>query len=80
MDRLPSAAAEEPLRLSLLLTALQVCVFFSFILISCFESNALRAAVPGLDLPLSFVFGLGVIACGTLLTVAYVIRTNAMES
>jgi uncharacterized membrane protein (DUF485 family) len=76
----PAAAdTAEPLGMSLLLTSVQVIFFLSFLLTACFASKTMQVVVPGLGWPLSFVFGLAVIACGTLLTVMYVIRANASE-
>ncbi|WP_454731678.1 MULTISPECIES: DUF485 domain-containing protein [Cupriavidus] len=80
MDNLAAAEAEEPLGFSLSLTALQVLVYFTFLLTSCFAADSLRATVPGTGLPASFVAGLLVIACGTLLTVIYVRRIDASAS
>ncbi len=79
MSHTVSATAEESLGLSLSLTALQVIVYFTFILMSCFSATSLGIIVPGIGLPLSFVFGLAVIIWGTVLTVYYVIRVNATE-
>lgn len=79
MGHIVSAKAEESLGLSLSLTAIQVVVYFAFILMSCFSAKSLGAIVPGIGLPLSFIFGLTVIACGTILTVYYVVRVNATE-
>jgi uncharacterized membrane protein (DUF485 family) len=76
----PTAAdTAEPLGLSLFLTTVQVAVFFGFLLMGCFAPGTMQANVPRLGLPLSFVFGLAVIACGTMLTITYVIRANASE-
>jgi uncharacterized membrane protein (DUF485 family) len=65
--------------MSVLLTLVQVAVFLGFLLMGSFASKTMQAIVPGLGLPLSFVLGLAVIACGTTLTVMYVIRANASE-
>jgi uncharacterized membrane protein (DUF485 family) len=65
--------------MSLLLTSVQVIFFLAFLLTGCFASKTMQVNVPGLGWPLSFVFGLTVIACGTLLTIMYVIRANASE-
>ena len=71
--------AAEPLGMSLLLTSVQVIFFLAFLLTGCFASKTMQVSVPGLGWPLSFVFGLTVIACGTLLTILYVIRANASD-
>ncbi len=79
MGRPATTDTAEPLGTSLLLTAVQVVFFLSFLLTACFASKTMQSIVPGLGWPLSFVFGLAVIACGTFLTVMYVIRANASE-
>ena len=77
MDSVRTARNGESLAFGLSLTALQVLVYFAFIMAGCFYAQDLGMVVPGVGLPLSFVFGLAVIAWGTALTVFYVLRINA---
>lgn len=74
-----STQDSEPLSLGISLTAIQMSMFFSFILISSFAPDLLKIKVPLVELPLSFMWGLAVIFCGVLLTVFYVNHTNSRE-
>lgn len=74
-----TADTAEPLGTSLLLTSVQVVFFLAFLLTGCFASKTMQVVVPGLGWPVSFVFGLAVIACGSFLTIMYVVRANASE-
>ncbi|ANF58073.1 DUF485 domain-containing protein [Halotalea alkalilenta] len=78
MNSVIATKDNESLAFGLSLTALQMFVYLSFILVSCFHAEELRRNVPIIDLPLSFVFGLAVIVCGTALTIIYVVHANAV--
>lgn len=75
---LSTPEASEPIRLGLLLTAVQVAVFLAFILTCCFNVPLLRQDF-GTGIPLSFVFGFGVAACGVALTALYVVVANRSD-
>ncbi|QHI99134.1 hypothetical protein GT347_14755 [Xylophilus rhododendri] len=76
MPNTPDALDDEKTGLGLLLTALQVLVYFSFIAFCCFH----RPSAPPQGVPAVFYFGLAVIASGVAMTVVYVLATNRKES
>lgn len=67
---------DEHTGLGVALTAIQVAVFFSFISLCTFHPDLLAQDVPGIGVPLSFLTGLAVIACGIVLTAIYVAVAN----
>lgn len=69
----------ESLGFGLALTAVQVLVYFTFVLMCCFNARGMAFTVPVLDIPFAFAFGLLVILCGIVLTIIYVVRTNRMD-
>jgi putative solute:sodium symporter small subunit len=78
MNATSTSSSSEPIKLGLLLTAIQIAVYAGFILTSCFNVPLLRTQGPA-GFPLSFVFGFGVIACGVVLTAIYVFAANQKE-
>ncbi|CAN7315850.1 DUF485 domain-containing protein [Variovorax sp. LjRoot84] len=78
MKASPQTLSSEPIKLGLLLTAIQIAVYAGFILLCCFDVPVLRAEASA-GVPLSFVLGFGVIACGVVLTAVYVFAANQRE-
>jgi hypothetical protein len=68
----------EPVRLGLLLSGIQIVVYFGFIFICCFGLPLLKADTL-LGVPMSFILGFGVIACGVVVTAIYVVTANRSE-
>ena len=78
MNVTSTTSSSKPIKLGLLLTAIQIAVYAGFILICCFNVPLLRTQGPA-GVPLSFVLGFGVIACGVVLTAIYVFEANQKE-
>lgn len=71
---------DESLRLGAALTAIQVIVYFAFILSCSFFPTFMATSPLNIGVPMSFVFGLGVIGCGVILTIVYVGVSNRSRS
>ncbi|WP_110854784.1 DUF485 domain-containing protein [Paraburkholderia silvatlantica] len=69
---------DEHMRLGIVLTAIQVIVFFSFVSLCTFHPALLQRDALGIGVPLSFLAGLSVIACGIVLTAIYVAVSNRL--
>ena len=67
----------EQSALGVVLTVVQVAVFFTFVYLCSFHAPLLRTDVFGIGIPLSFLTGLLVIVCGVALTALYVIVANS---
>jgi uncharacterized membrane protein (DUF485 family) len=67
---------EEKLYLGIVLASIQVIVFFTFIYLCSFRAEYLNQDAFEIGIPLSFLCGLLVIACGVVLTAVYVITAN----
>lgn len=74
----PRIEADEPLGLGITLAAIQVAVFFFFIGYCAFAARPVPGA-PEQGIPVHFILGLLVIACGVVLTVVYVLVSNGRE-
>lgn len=79
MNKDMGCTGEERLALGVLLTIIQMVVFFGFIYVCAFRSGMLATDPFNIGVPLSFISGLGVIICGALLTCIYVVATNSGE-
>jgi uncharacterized membrane protein (DUF485 family) len=70
---------EERLGLGLVLTALQLLVYASFVAACSFNDAFITGLKASNGVPYSFLFGLVVIATGAVLTTVYVAVTNRSE-
>lgn len=80
---MPSATpshAQERVGLGLVLTALQLLVYFAFVAACCFDPGFASGAATRSGVPYAFLCGLAVIATGVVLTVVYVVLTNRKEA
>jgi uncharacterized membrane protein (DUF485 family) len=75
-----SVDGEENLSLGIILTLIQVLVFFGFIYLCAFHATSLAADPFDMGIPWSFIVGLLVIVCGAALTTIYVLVTNRAET
>lgn len=67
---------DEKMGLGLVLTAIQVVAYFTYIAFCSFNSSFANGDAPAGGVPLSFYYGLAVITLGVFLTVIYVVVTN----
>ncbi|RAR54234.1 DUF485 domain-containing protein [Paraburkholderia unamae] len=72
-----SSDRDEHTGLGITLTVIQVAVFFTFISLCTFHPALLEKDVFDIGIPLSFLSGLAVIACGIVLTAVYVGVANS---
>lgn len=68
----------ERLGLGIALTAIQASAFFSFVFLCTFYPALLQQDLFAIGVPLSFIAGLAVIACGIVLTAIYVVVSNRL--
>lgn len=71
-------ADTENLKLGIYLAAIQISVFFSFVLYCAFHRSQVPLTLKD-GIPTPFIFGLLVILCGVVLTILYVQLTNRQE-
>lgn len=74
--KISSCEDDEKLGLGIMLAAIQIVVFFTFIYLCSFQASYLGQDIFKIGIPLSFLCGLLVIACGAVLTAVYVLAAN----
>lgn len=77
---IPPETRDESLKFGVVLTMIQIVVYFAFILSCSYASPFMASDFIFTGVPVSFVFGLSVIACGVVLTIVYVLVTNKRET
>ena len=63
----------------ILFSAVQLIIFFTFIKLCVFNTEALQKNFMQTQIPVSFVLGAGVILSGIILTTLYVVIANRHE-